>query len=107
MIILPTSTPAILADVNNNNQTQHQQMQNAEQSKKASDTVQISAQAREMAGSGLNNNRPPATNDPVAVIKAADNEAAEAVADNENTEAARPANPVTGIPDNNRINLIG
>ncbi len=105
MIILPTTTPAVLADVNSNNQTVHQQIQNAEQSKRASDTVQVSAQAREMAGSGLNN-KAAANFDPVTVQKAADNEAAEKVADNEIAEAQRPSNPVTQRPETTKIDIV-
>jgi len=105
MIILPTTTPAILADVNNNNQTIHQQIQNAEQSKKATDTVQVSAQAREIAGGGLNN-KPAANVDPVTVQKAADNEAAEKVADNEVAEQQRPTNPITNKPETTKIDIV-
>jgi len=105
MIILPTTTPAVLADVNNNNQTVHQHIQNAEQSKKASDTVQVSAQARKMAGSELDN-KPAASFDPLTVQKAADNEVAEKVADNEIAEAQRPSNPVTQKPETSKIDVV-
>jgi len=105
MIIMPASTPVAIADVSNNNQSQQQQMQSTEQSRKATDTVQVSAQAREMAGSGLDN-KPAANSEPIAVQKAADNEAAEKVVDNEITEAQRPSNPVTQKPETSKIDVV-
>jgi len=105
MIILPTTTPVAIADVNNNNQTTQQQIQNAEQSKKASDTVQVSAQAREMAGTELNN-KPAANSEPAAVQKAADNNVAKRVADNKVIEAQRPSNPVTQKHETTKIDIV-
>jgi len=105
MIILPTTTPVAIADVNNNNQTAQQQIQNVEQSNKATDTVQVSSQAREMAGTELNN-KPAANNEPAAVQKAADNNVAEKVADNKIAEAQRPSNPVTQKPESTKIDVV-
>ena len=105
MIILPTTTPAALTDVNNNNQTIHEQIQSAVHSKRATDTVQVSAQARELAGSGLNNG-PAANNVPATAQRATDNEMAEKVADNEAIEAQRPSNPVTNKPETSKIDVV-
>jgi len=105
MIIAPTATPVAISDVSTNNQSQQQQIQIAEESKKATDTVQVSAQAREMAGAELNN-KPAANNEPVAVQKAADNEVAEKVADNEIAEQQRPTNPVTNKPETTKIDIV-
>jgi len=101
MIIMPTVTPLALTDLNQNNQTQHQQIQNAEQSKKTTDTVQLSAQARALAGSGLHPN--PTLVDPNAL---ADREMAEKVADNEIVERQRPVNPLTQRPETTKIDIV-
>jgi len=50
MIIAPTTTPAAVLDQSSVNQSQQQQVQSAEFSRKASVTVQISSEARELAG---------------------------------------------------------
>jgi len=50
MIIAPTATPAALLDQSSLNQSQQQQTQNTELSRKASVTVQLSPEARELAG---------------------------------------------------------
>ncbi len=105
MIIMPAATPVAIADLTNNNQSQQQQIQNVEQSRKATDTVQVSAQARKMAGAELNN-KPAANNNPVAIQKAADNEIAEKVADNEIIEQQRPSNPVTNKPETTKIDIV-
>ena len=101
MIILPTSTPVALTDFSQNNQSQQQLVQHAEQSKKATDTVQLSAQARELAGNKLAQNQAP-----LNPLQAADNEANEAVADNEQIEQQRPVNPLTQQPVNTKIDII-
>lgn len=100
MIILPTTTPAAVTDLSNSNQTVHQQIQSSEQSRKATDTVQISAHAQELAGSGLQSRQSP------AVQSMADNEAAEKVADNEIAETQRLSNPATGVVEKNRIDVV-
>jgi hypothetical protein len=105
MIIMPATTPTAIIDLSNNNQSQQQQMQSIEQSKQATDTVQVSAQAREMAGTGQNNN-PVAASAPIAIQKAADNEVAERVADNEVIEQQRPSNPVTHKPETTKIDVV-
>ncbi|MDQ6969937.1 MAG: hypothetical protein Q9M16_05465 [Mariprofundus sp.] len=50
MIIAPTTTPAAVLDQSSVNQSQQQQVQSAEFSRKASVTVQFSPEARELAG---------------------------------------------------------
>jgi len=105
MIIMPTATPVAINDINISNQSQQQQIQIAEESKKATDTVQVSAQAREMAGTELNN-KPAANSDPVVVQKAADNKVAEKIADNKVIEQQRPANPVTQKPETTKIDIV-
>ncbi len=102
MIILPTTPPVALGDQNSVNQSLQHQFQNAKQSKKATDTVQLSAQAQEMAGGGLTNQH----NTPAAIRQAADNEAAETVADNKVAEAQRPTNPVTQKPESTKIDIL-
>jgi len=104
MIILPTATPLALTDLNSSTQTRHQQIQLAEQSKKATDTVQVSAQAREMAGAGLRNHHSGTA--PAAIQQAADHEAAETVADNEVAEQQRPHNPVTQQTESTKIDIV-
>jgi len=106
MIIMPTATPLALTDVNQNNQAQHQHIQNAEQSKKTSDTVQVSAQAREMAGGGLHNDSAGSNTIQMPVQAVTDREATEKVADNEVSEQQRPSNPLTGIPVATKIDIL-
>jgi len=103
MIILPTATPLALTDLNSSTQSRHQQIQLAEQSKKATDTVQVSAQAREMAGAGLRNHH--SRTAPTA-IQAANHEAAEKTADNEIAEQQRPRNPVTQQTESTKIDIL-
>ncbi len=105
MIIMPTATPAAITDLSYTNQSQQQHIQNAEQSKKATDTVQVSAQAREMAGDSLSN-APAANNAPAAIQQVADNEAAEKVVDNEVIEQQRPSNPITHKPETTKIDVL-
>jgi len=105
MIIMPAATPVAISDVSINNQSQQQQIQLAEESKKATDTVQVSVQARELAGADLNN-KPAANTAPAAIQKAADNEVAERVADNEVAEQQRPTNPVTNKPETTKIDIV-
>jgi len=105
MIIMPAATPLAISDVSINNQSQQQHVQLAEESKKATDTVQVSAQARELAGANLNN-KPDVNTAPAAIQKAADNEVTERVADNEAVEQQRPTNPVTNKPETTKINIL-
>jgi len=105
MIIMPTTTPVAIADISNNNQSQQQQIQSIEQSRQATDTVQVSAQARKIAGTELNN-KPAANSEPVAVQKAANNEVAEKVADNKIVEQQRPHNPVTQKSETTKIDVV-
>lgn len=105
MIISPSVAPVALIDQNSTNQTQNSQIQNSEQSRKATDTVQVSAQARELAGTEQNN-KPVASTSPAAIQKAADNEVAEKVADNEVIEQQRPSNPITHKPETTKIDVL-
>jgi len=105
MLIMPTATPLALTDLHHNNQTQHQQIQNAEHSRKNSDTVQLSAQARELAGGGLQQGASDHAN--LAITHAAaDIEATEKVADNEAVEQQRPSNPLTRMPETTKIDIL-
>jgi len=105
MIIMPTATPLALTDLHHSNQTQHQQMQNAEHSRKNSDTVQLSAQARELAGSALQQGAGDHAN-PAMMHAAAEREAVEKVADHEAVEQQRPGNPLTRIPETTKIDIL-
>lgn len=106
MIILPASTPAAVVDFGNLNQSQQNQVNQSEQSRKATDTVQLSHQARQLAGAQLHNS-PAQTSQPVAAVHAAaENEATEKVADNEAVEQARPVNPQTQKPETTKIDLL-
>ncbi len=105
MLIMPTATPLALTDLQHDNQTQHQQLQNAELSRKNSDTVQLSAQARELAGGGL---RQGAGNHANLMLThaAAEREATETVADNETAEQQQPANPLARKPETTKIDIL-
>jgi len=105
MIILPTTTPA--ANIERFDFTQHQQqhIQNSEQSRKATDTVQLSTQARKLAGSHQHQ-QTEAVITPATIQLAADNEVAEKVADNEVIEQQRPSNPVTHQPNATKIDIV-
>jgi len=105
MIILPASTPVALADFGNLNQSQQNQVSQSEQSRKATDTVQLSAQAKEMAGAQLHSS-PTQVQQPTAQHIASDNEATEKVADNEAVEQARPVNPQTQKPETTKIDVL-
>jgi len=105
MIILPAATPVALADLGNLNQSQQNQVSQSEQSRKATDTVQLSAQAKQLAGAQLHNS--PTTNtQPTAQHIASDNEATEKVADNEAVEQQRPTNPQTQRPETTKIDML-
>ncbi|OIO75475.1 MAG: hypothetical protein AUJ57_00005 [Zetaproteobacteria bacterium CG1_02_53_45] len=129
MIILPTTTPVVAADFSNLNQTHQNQTNQAEQSKRASDTVMLSSEARQMASADLNYkpsttaepvappqvdsaNAPataeqaPAASTPVSVPQAADNEASEKVADSEAAEQQRPVNAMTGKFESTKIDML-
>jgi len=105
MIILPTTTPAANVAQFDLNQSQQQHIQNSEQSRKATDTVLLSAQARELA-STHQHQQAEASNTPATIQRAADNEVAEKVADNEVIEQQRPSNPVTHQPNASKIDIV-
>ena len=106
MLIMPTATPLALTDLQHDNQTQHQQLQNAELSRKNSDTVQLSAQARELAGGGLRQQGDGDHANLTVTHAAADREATEAVADNETAEQQRLDNPLTRMPETTKIDIL-
>ncbi|MDX8405758.1 MAG: hypothetical protein R8K50_06370 [Mariprofundus sp.] len=105
MIILPSSTPAAVSDFGNFNQTQQNHISQSEQSRKATDTVQLSPQSLQLASAQMHNN-PTASVQSVAPHVAADNESLEKVADNEAVELQRPVNPQTQRPETTRIDLL-
>ncbi|EAU55671.1 hypothetical protein [Mariprofundus ferrooxydans] len=105
MIILPASTPAAVVDFGNLNQSQQNQVSQSEQSRKATDTVQLSPQSRQLAGAQLHNS-PTQNSQPVELHIAAEKEATEKVADNEAVEQARPVNPQTQKPETTKIDLL-
>ncbi len=129
MIILPTTTPVAAIDFSNLNQSQQNQTNQAEQSKRATDTVMVSSEARQMAGTELNSkpssysaaivpqqvestNAPAApqqvapSTPPVSAQQAADNEVTEKVADSEVVEQQRPTNAMTGKLESTKIDVV-
>jgi len=105
MIILPTATPVAAADFGNTNQSQQNQVNQSEHSRKATDTVQLSSEARQMAGTELNP-KTSATTAPLPPQQLADIEVAEKVADNEAVEQQRPVNPSSKQPETTKIDLL-
>ena len=126
MIILPAATPAVAIDQNTINQSQQNQSQSLQDAKKATDTVQLSAEARKLAGTE-SSDRAPVTPAPAAPTQetggansvslaleasatthrvAADNEVTEKVADNEVAEQQRPTNAVTGQNETTKIDVV-
>jgi len=105
MIILPAATPVAVADVGNLNQSQQNQINQSEQSRKATDTVQLSPEAKQLAGAQLHNS-PTASSQPTAQHIAADNEVTEKLADNEAVEQQRPVNPQTQRPETTKIDVL-
>ncbi|MDQ6999215.1 MAG: hypothetical protein Q9M17_10925 [Mariprofundus sp.] len=97
MIIVPTATPAAVLDQNTVNQTQQYQTQSAEQSRKASVTVQVSAEARELAGA---ESKEPAPQQKIEVQ--ANKENIQAVEVNKQ----QAVNQTTKLPENNKIDVV-
>ena len=97
MIIVPTATPAAVLDQNTVNQSQQNQVQSAEQSRTASVTVQLSAEARELAGTE-NKETPPQQKAEVQANK----EIVQAV----ETQKQQPINETTKLPENNKIDVV-
>ena len=131
MIILPVSTPAVAVDQSNVNQSQLNQSQSLQDSRKATDTVQLPTEARRMASAESTYvavaqaivNKPPETQESSASANgvslatevkdapaprhiAADNEVAEKVADNEIAEQQRPTNAVSGKNETTKIDVV-
>lgn len=98
MIIAPTITPAAALDQNSVKQSQVQQVQSTEDSRKATVTVQVSSQARELAGTKSNNETPPQQQAEAQVIKKA-NEAIE-------INKQQPINPTSKQPKSNKIDIV-
>jgi len=97
MIIVPTATPAAVMDQNTVTQNQQLQVQSAEQSRKASVTVQLSAEARELAGTENKESAP--------------QQKAEVQANREMIQAVeiqkqQPINETTKLPENNKIDVV-
>jgi len=125
MIILPVSTPAVAIDQNSVNQSQLNQSQSLQDARKATDTVQLSSEARKMAGAESNytastpaaSSQPqeaPASNSVSLALEAsatthrvaADNEVTETIADNEVAEQQRPVNAMTGQQETTKIDVV-
>lgn len=130
MIILPVSTPAVAIDQNTVNQSQQNQSQSLQDSRKATDTVQLSAEARRMAGAESNytaaapatpatassDESSPSANsvslateiqsNPTPAHIATDNEVTEKVADSEVAEQQRPVNAATGQQETTKIDVV-
>jgi len=96
MIIAPTPIAAL--DQNSVNQSQQQQTQSSEISRKATVTVQVSSQARELAGTKNNDETPPQQKTEAQVIKQ-NNEAFEA-----NKQQA--ISPSSKQPESNKIDVV-
>lgn len=103
MIISPSTPPAALADLNSVNQTLNNQIESSEQSRKATDTVQLSAEARNLANTKLDNGgnstNPLATSGDNERLEATpDNEAAESISNPASNQAgAQPAQPLDNL----------
>jgi len=97
MIIAPTTTPVALLDQNSVNQSQQQQVQSTEYSRKASVTVQLSSEARELAGT--ENKEAPLQQKAEAQITKQVNAAVE-------TTKQQPVNPTSKQPENNKISIL-
>jgi len=130
MIIMPVSTPAVAVDQNNVNQSQQNQSQSLQDSRKATDTVQLSSEARKMAGVESNYTAAAPATPPAAATQeasasansvslateiqstptpahiATDNEVTEKVADSEVAEQQRPVNAATGKQETTKIDIV-
>jgi len=96
MIILPASTPAVAVDQSSLNQAQQNQVQSSEQSRKATDTVQISPKALELAGTELKQS-------PTQVAEA---RAVKQVEEAVEVDKQQPVNPATQKPESNKIDVV-
>ncbi len=89
MIISPTLPPAAAIEQSSVNQSLLNQIDSSQQSRRATDTVQLSSEARNLASTKLDNNNN-ANNAQLAAKNPNDNELQEAVPDNEAAEPPRP-----------------
>ena len=96
MLIAPTATPIASIDQSNVNQTQQNSVQQSVQSKKATDTVQISAKAQELAGTELK--KTPEQQSEIFIAKQAEN--------NKVADQQQRINPLTYQPTNNKIDVV-
>ncbi|MDQ6992186.1 MAG: hypothetical protein Q9M31_01825 [Mariprofundus sp.] len=105
MIILPASTtPIASTDFTNLRQSQQNITSQSEQSRKATDTVQLSSEAKQLASAQAHNSS--AVNVAVSAPQSTDSEATETVADNEAVEQQRPVNLQTQKPETTKIDVL-
>jgi len=97
MIIVPTATPAAVLDQNTVNQTQQNQVQGAEQSRQATVTVQVSSEARELAG---------AENKETGPQQKAEVQANKEIVQAVEVNKQQPVNQTTKLPENNKIDIV-
>jgi hypothetical protein len=102
MIILPVTTPAAAIDQNSVNQAQQNQLQSSEDSRKATDTVKISAEAQQLADNSVNSNAPKEANDPTRIMA---QEAAKALTEAPKSDDVQK-NPVTQKPEGSKIDIV-
>lgn len=105
MLISPTIPPVALVDQNSVNQSLNNQIANAEQSRKATDTVQLSAEAKNLANADLNSssNRQHIVQNTSA---SRENEALETAPDNESSESQQPVNNLTQQSTTTKIDVV-
>jgi len=103
MIILPTTPPAAVIDQSSVNQSQQQQVSSAEQSRKASVTVQLSSEARELAGAENKETVPQQKAEIQLRIEAHADKLVSLAVDAQKQE---PINQTTKQPENNKIDIV-
>jgi len=96
MIITPAATPVAAIDQSNVNQSQQNIVQQSEQSRKATDTVQISPRAQELAGSET----------PISPAQQADIRIAKQAVESEAINQQQPVNSLTHQPANSKIDVV-
>lgn len=110
MIIVPTTPPVALVDQNSINQAQQNQSQSSEASRKATDTVKISSEAQQLAGSLVNDKPVTIATEPKPISIVADPKPAVAVEAKtpvpDLPKADIPTNGVTQKPEANRIDVL-
>ncbi|GAV19098.1 hypothetical protein MMIC_P0027 [Mariprofundus micogutta] len=101
MIILPVSTPVASIDQSHVNQTQLNHTRSLEDSRIATDTVKISAEAQHLSSSLVNDKAAPSGNDAARAIIADAKKALQ-----EPPKVDVPKNPATQTPESNRIDVL-